>query len=118
MQIGESAGPECKAALQETTQLVDQRLPSNGKELKTLFGAAEVESSFLLVLHRGHPLLKLQRDEVLFNCHVLILMLTFCFCFQLEIDGDFLYFLADAAVIAVDLLSCILLSLSITFAQI
>ncbi|KAK6258238.1 hypothetical protein SCA6_012712 [Theobroma cacao] len=58
-QIGESAGPECKAALQETTQLVDQRLPSNGKELKTLFGAAE-----------------------------------------LEIDGDFLYFLADAAVIA------------------
>ncbi|XWS42141.1 hypothetical protein CRYUN_Cryun17cG0143100 [Craigia yunnanensis] len=58
-QIGESAGPECKAALQEITQLVDQRLASNRKELKSLFGAAE-----------------------------------------LEIDGDFLYFVADAAVTA------------------
>ncbi|XVF17991.1 hypothetical protein REPUB_Repub10bG0173100 [Reevesia pubescens] len=59
-QIGESAGPECKAALQKITQLVDQGLASsNRKELKTQFGAAE-----------------------------------------LEIDGDFLYFLADAAVIA------------------
>ncbi|XP_015582304.2 probable serine protease EDA2 isoform X2 [Ricinus communis] len=58
-QIGESAGAECKAALQETTQLVDERLASNRKAVKTLFNAAE-----------------------------------------LEIDGDFLYFLADAAVIA------------------
>ncbi|XWS45516.1 hypothetical protein CRYUN_Cryun15aG0143200 [Craigia yunnanensis] len=58
-QIGESAGAECKAALQETTKLVEQRLTSNRKELKAQFGAAE-----------------------------------------LEIDGDFLYFLADAAVIA------------------
>ncbi|XP_022741136.1 probable serine protease EDA2 [Durio zibethinus] len=61
-QIGESAGPECKAALQEITQLVDQRLAlplSERKKLKTLFGAAE-----------------------------------------LEIDGDFLYFVADAAVTA------------------
>ncbi|KAF7130131.1 hypothetical protein RHSIM_Rhsim10G0214200 [Rhododendron simsii] len=58
-QIGESAGPECKAALQEVNSLVEQRLSTNGKELKTLFGAAE-----------------------------------------LKIDADFLYFLADAAVIA------------------
>ncbi|KAK3224268.1 hypothetical protein Dsin_011293 [Dipteronia sinensis] len=58
-QIGESAGAECKTALQETTALVEQRLQSNGKALKTLFGAAE-----------------------------------------LDIDGDFLYFLADATVIA------------------
>ncbi|KAK2657052.1 hypothetical protein Ddye_010104 [Dipteronia dyeriana] len=58
-QIGESAGAECKTALQETTALVEQRLQSDGKELKTLFGADE-----------------------------------------LDIDGDFLYFLADAAVIA------------------
>ncbi|GLT44604.1 hypothetical protein SLA2020_184900 [Shorea laevis] len=58
-QIGESAGPECKAALQEVTQLVEQGLASNNKALKTMFGAAE-----------------------------------------LGIDGDFLYFLADAAVIA------------------
>ncbi|XP_034932931.1 probable serine protease EDA2 isoform X1 [Populus alba] len=58
-QIGESAGAECKAALQETTQLVEERLASNKKAVKTLFDAAE-----------------------------------------LEIDGDFLYFLADAAAIA------------------
>ncbi|CAK9157049.1 unnamed protein product [Ilex paraguariensis] len=58
-QIGESAGPECKAVLQEVNQLVEQRLSSNAKELKTLFDADE-----------------------------------------LKIDGDFLYFLADAAAIA------------------
>ncbi|CAN6698680.1 unnamed protein product [Malus baccata var. baccata] len=58
-QIGESAGPECKAALQETTHLVEQSLTTNGKAIKALFGAS-----------------------------------------QLDIDGDFMYFLADAAVIA------------------
>ncbi|WCJ32576.1 Serine carboxypeptidase S28 family protein [Euphorbia peplus] len=58
-QIGESAGPECKAALQEATHLVEERLTSNKLAAKKLFGAAE-----------------------------------------LKIDGDFLYFLADAAVIA------------------
>ncbi|GLU19805.1 hypothetical protein SLE2022_360320 [Rubroshorea leprosula] len=58
-QVGESAGPECKAALQETTQLVEQGLASNNKELKTLFGAT-----------------------------------------KLSIDGDFLFFLADAAATA------------------
>ncbi|KAJ6776923.1 hypothetical protein OIU74_000989 [Salix koriyanagi] len=58
-QIGESAGAKCKAALQETTQLVEERLASNKKAVKTLFGAA-----------------------------------------GLEIDGDFLYILADAAAIA------------------
>ncbi|XP_038723175.1 probable serine protease EDA2 [Tripterygium wilfordii] len=61
-QIGESAGPECKAALQETTQLVEKRLESTDsdrKAIKSLFGASE-----------------------------------------LDIDGDFMYLLADAAVIA------------------
>ncbi|KDP46696.1 hypothetical protein JCGZ_06484 [Jatropha curcas] len=58
-QIGKSAGAECKAALQEITRLVDERLASNSNAVKTLFEAAE-----------------------------------------LEIDGDFLYFLADAAVTA------------------
>ncbi|KAK4361489.1 hypothetical protein RND71_020441 [Anisodus tanguticus] len=58
-QVGESAGPECKAALQEITQLVESRLASNRKDLKALFGADE-----------------------------------------LRIDGDFLYFVADAAVTA------------------
>ncbi|KAL6959975.1 putative serine protease eda2, variant 2 [Sarracenia purpurea var. burkii] len=58
-QIGVSAGPECKAALQEVNQLVEQKLTMNGQALKALFAAAE-----------------------------------------LKIDADFLYFLADAAVIA------------------
>ncbi|XP_022879776.1 probable serine protease EDA2 isoform X2 [Olea europaea var. sylvestris] len=58
-QIGISAGPECKAVLQEITRLVDERLASNDKEVKLMFGAAE-----------------------------------------LKIDGDFLYYLADAAVTA------------------
>lgn len=42
MQIGESAGTECKAALQETTQLVEQKLATEGTAVKTLFGAAQV----------------------------------------------------------------------------
>lgn len=42
MQIGESAGPECKAALQETTRLVEGRLATNGKAVKALFGATQV----------------------------------------------------------------------------
>ncbi|KAK7262929.1 hypothetical protein RJT34_30510 [Clitoria ternatea] len=59
-QIGESAGAECKAALQETTQLIEQKLETNGKELKASFNADD-----------------------------------------LEIDGDFLYFVADAAAIGI-----------------
>ncbi|KAJ7944198.1 Serine carboxypeptidase S28 family protein [Quillaja saponaria] len=58
-QIGVSAGEECKAALQETNQLIEQRLATNGKAVKSLFRADE-----------------------------------------LQIEGDFFYFLADAAVIA------------------
>ncbi|KAL6583232.1 putative serine protease eda2 [Orobanche minor] len=58
-QIGESAGQECKSVLQEITGLVDERLGSNEKALKTLFSAAELKD-----------------------------------------NGDFLYFLADAAVTA------------------
>ncbi|GAB2282808.1 hypothetical protein Dimus_017344 [Dionaea muscipula] len=58
-QIGQSAGAECKAVLQEVTQLVEQRLETNQNAIKSAFGAAE-----------------------------------------LTIDGDFMYFLADAAVMA------------------
>ncbi|XP_057968049.1 probable serine protease EDA2 [Malania oleifera] len=43
-QIGESAGTECKAALQEINQLVEHRLAVNGKALKTSFGAAELDN--------------------------------------------------------------------------
>ncbi|CAI8609056.1 unnamed protein product [Vicia faba] len=58
-QIGESAGAECKAALQETTQLIETKLATDGKALRAIFNADD-----------------------------------------LEVDGDFLYYLADAAVIA------------------
>ncbi|XP_047322719.1 probable serine protease EDA2 [Impatiens glandulifera] len=58
-QVGESAGPQCKAALQEVTRLVDQRLMDDSKAVKVLFGAE-----------------------------------------SLDIDGDFLLFLSDAAVMA------------------
>uniref|UniRef100_M4D5B2 Serine carboxypeptidase S28 family protein n=1 Tax=Brassica campestris TaxID=3711 RepID=M4D5B2_BRACM len=58
-QIGESAGPECKAALQETNKLVELGLKVNNKAVKALFNATE-----------------------------------------LDVDGDFLYFVADAQVMA------------------
>lgn len=45
LQIGESAGAECKAALQEVTKLVEEKLVSDGKTVKTLFGASEVQFS-------------------------------------------------------------------------
>lgn len=49
MQIGESAGPECKEALQEITQLIEHKLATSGKELKASFDAADVCSvRFLL----------------------------------------------------------------------
>ncbi|KAL6997347.1 putative serine protease eda2 [Sarracenia purpurea var. burkii] len=41
-QIGLSAGPECKAALQEVNQLVEQKHTMNGQALKALFAAAEI----------------------------------------------------------------------------
>lgn len=58
-QIGESAGPSCKGALQEVTRLAEQGLSNNAKALKSLFGAEKMKN-----------------------------------------DGDFLYMLADAAVMA------------------
>ena len=54
MQIGVSAGPECKAALQDVNQLVEQRLATNGEALKDLFGAAEVCILFYLVTFNIH----------------------------------------------------------------
>lgn len=46
LQVGASAGPECKAVLQEITQLVEQRLESDAKEVKLLFGASQVRVHF------------------------------------------------------------------------
>ena len=42
VQIGESAGAECKAVLQEVNGLVEQRLAVDGNAVKSLFGAASV----------------------------------------------------------------------------
>lgn len=42
MQIGESAGVECKAALQETTQLIETKLATDGKALRAIFNADNV----------------------------------------------------------------------------
>lgn len=42
VQVGESAGPECKAVLQEINQLVEKRLESDAKWVKELFGASLV----------------------------------------------------------------------------
>uniref|UniRef100_A0A0D6R0X7 Serine carboxypeptidase S28 family protein n=1 Tax=Araucaria cunninghamii TaxID=56994 RepID=A0A0D6R0X7_ARACU len=58
-QIGESAGPDCKRALQEVTRLAEEGLSNNAKAVKSLFGAEKLRN-----------------------------------------DGDFLYMLADAAVVA------------------
>ncbi|KAL5706599.1 putative serine protease eda2 [Ranunculus cassubicifolius] len=51
-QIGDSAGPECKAALQDITDLVEKELVVNNKAVKTLFGAAELQNDndFLYLL--------------------------------------------------------------------
>ncbi|XP_010489503.1 PREDICTED: probable serine protease EDA2 isoform X2 [Camelina sativa] len=58
-QIGESAGQECKAALQETNKLLELGLKVNNKAVKSLFNATEF-----------------------------------------DVDADFLYLTADAAVMA------------------
>ncbi|XP_048530658.1 probable serine protease EDA2 isoform X1 [Triticum urartu] len=51
-QIGESAGPECKGALQEVTRLVDGQLQSGHNSVKELFGAKMLENDgdFLYLL--------------------------------------------------------------------
>jgi hypothetical protein len=41
-QVGDSAGPECKAALQEVTRLVDEQLRLDSRSVKVLFGAEKV----------------------------------------------------------------------------
>ncbi|RVW51773.1 putative serine protease EDA2 [Vitis vinifera] len=51
-QIGESAGAECKAVLQEVNGLVEQRLAVDGNAVKSLFGAAslKIDADFLYLL--------------------------------------------------------------------
>ncbi|KAG0460701.1 hypothetical protein HPP92_020998 [Vanilla planifolia] len=51
-QVGDSAGPGCKAALQEITKLVDQQLLLDGVALKSKFGASMVKNDvdFLYLL--------------------------------------------------------------------
>ncbi|GJM91208.1 hypothetical protein PR202_ga07563 [Eleusine coracana subsp. coracana] len=63
-QVGESAGPECKAALQEVTELVDDQLQSDSGSVKALFEAEKLrDDDFLYLLadaaaeafQYGHP---------------------------------------------------------------
>eukprot|EP01018_Ginkgo_biloba_P013558 Gb_33664 [translate_table: standard] len=51
-QIGESAGPACKDALQEVTRLVEQGLSTNANAVKTFFGAEKLKNNgdFLYLL--------------------------------------------------------------------
>ncbi|THU73610.1 hypothetical protein C4D60_Mb04t24660 [Musa balbisiana] len=51
-QVGESAGAECKAVLQEITALVDRKLEEEGQQVKNLFGAAKISNNvdFLYLL--------------------------------------------------------------------
>ncbi|ERN16345.1 probable serine protease EDA2 isoform X2 [Amborella trichopoda] len=51
-QVGVSAGPDCKGALQEITRLVEQRLLDNEIAVKSLFGAEKLERNddFLYLL--------------------------------------------------------------------
>ncbi|KAG2547910.1 probable serine protease EDA2 [Panicum virgatum] len=51
-QIGDSAGPECKEALQEVTRLVDGQLQCGSNSVKQLFGAPKLENDgdFLYLL--------------------------------------------------------------------
>ncbi|KAJ3682168.1 hypothetical protein LUZ60_014741 [Juncus effusus] len=51
-QVGESAGTECKAVLQEITKLVDEKLESNRASVKKLFGAETLKNDgdFLYLL--------------------------------------------------------------------
>lgn len=95
MQIGESAGAECKAALQESIRLIEQKLATDGKALKAVFNAADV-CWFL-----SYTLKTRVTFTTRFSNMVLMLYVDLFLVLQLEIDGDFLYFLADAAVTAV-----------------
>jgi len=47
-QVGESAGPECKSALQETTKLVEEQLQSDSRSVKILFGEQTLENDDFL----------------------------------------------------------------------
>ncbi|CAN6282506.1 unnamed protein product [Urochloa humidicola] len=51
-QIGDSAGPECKEALQEVTRLVDIQLQCGSNSVKQLFGATKLQNDgdFLYLL--------------------------------------------------------------------
>ncbi|XP_074588139.1 putative serine protease EDA2 isoform X2 [Curcuma longa] len=51
-QVGESAGAECKSALQQITYLVDEELKTDSKSVKKLFAAAELKNDvdFLYLL--------------------------------------------------------------------
>ncbi|XP_074561075.1 putative serine protease EDA2 [Curcuma longa] len=50
LQIGRSVGPECKAVLQEITNLAEKKLQDDGKSVKNLLGAPKINDDYLLCL--------------------------------------------------------------------
>eukprot|EP00252_Welwitschia_mirabilis_P017966 TRINITY_DN40099_c0_g1_i1.p1 TRINITY_DN40099_c0_g1~~TRINITY_DN40099_c0_g1_i1.p1 ORF type:complete len:490 (+),score=73.40 TRINITY_DN40099_c0_g1_i1:106-1575(+) len=50
VQVGESAGPDCKKALEKVTELVDQGLSNNAKAMKSLFVAEKLNDGDFLYL--------------------------------------------------------------------
>lgn len=57
LEVGESAGAECKAVLQEITALVDRKLEEEGQQVKNLFGAAKVHFIIMFDLWFMKPLM-------------------------------------------------------------
>ncbi|EMS55557.1 putative serine protease EDA2 [Triticum urartu] len=85
-QVGESAGPQCKAALQEITRLVDEQLRLDSHSVKALFGADSLTANFMWP------------NQLVFSNFTIFTSLPICFLYmQLKNDGDFLFLLADAA---------------------
>ncbi|KAH1058802.1 hypothetical protein GYH30_003057, partial [Glycine max] len=93
-QIGESAGPECKEALQEITQLIEHKLATSGKELKASFDAANLEIDgdfFICCCYRSVMIFGafvINCNYLYSNafCRLLFFWILECYSFNMEIQ--------------------------------
>lgn len=76
LKIGDSAGPECKEALQEVTRLVDEQLQSGRNSVKQLFGASTV------MLHLIRTMNSISFGLITFQC--ISFATNSYFCMQLH----------------------------------
>lgn len=77
-QIGESAGQECKAALQETNKLLELGLKVNAKAVKALFNATEVSSlSLCLELMIMEVEVPLQSNKSFEICSLVLMLISY-----------------------------------------